>query len=76
MVPTMVIYSSGDQFRGKVPWGLGTLLVPTMGNLGHLEPICQHTKIVLGYFGNVAYSIPLSCAKGNLEQLSFSGIIP
>jgi hypothetical protein len=40
MLPTIAIYSSGDGFRGKVPEELEAFLVPTMGNLGHLEPVC------------------------------------
>ena len=40
ITPTIVIYSRADAYVGKVQNDLEYLVRPSLGNIGHLEPVC------------------------------------
>jgi hypothetical protein len=72
LLPTMVIYHQSDSFVGKVPKDLEDLVRPTLGNIGHLQPVCK-----FHYIESTSHNdIRLECPTGKINLLTYKGIIP
>ena len=63
LVPTIVIYYQGGAFVGKVQPELLDLVRPTLGNIGHLAPVCNHHYIASKSHSNVH----LECPTGKIK---------
>lgn len=70
MIPTMAIYFTDTGYVGKVSSSISFYALSTLGNLGHVSPICQHQFI------SINHSMNPKCSKGKISKLTFAGLMP